>query len=258
MSIHSTAIIHPQAQLGLDVEVGPYAVVGSGVRVADGTKIGAHAVIEGQTDIGEGCVLGPFSAVGVAPQDLKYKGEQTRLVIGKRNVFREYVTISRGTLQGGGETMIGDDNYLMAYAHVAHDCILTHHIVMANGATLGGHVTIEEHAIIGGLVGVHQFTRIGGYAIVGGCATVIQDVPPYCRVAGNPARLHGLNAVGLKRHGIPAPHVSALKGAYRLFFRLGMLRQEAAAQVRHQWGDITEVMRLTQFIEQKTRRGVCR
>jgi len=257
VNIHPTAIIHPHASLDQDVVIGPYAVVGERVRVAKGSRIGAHVVIEGETEIGEACTVFPFASIGTAPQDLKYKGEPTRLTIGRGNTFREYVTLHRGTAQGGGQTRIGDDNLLMAYAHVAHDCVLGNQIVMANAATLGGHVRLGDHAILGGLVGVHQFVHIGAYAIVGGGAIVVQDVPPYVRVAGNHAKLYGLNLIGLKRHDFSMAQIAALKGAYKLLFRSGLTVREGAQRIRAQWGDQEAVESLVRFVEQ-SERGSCR
>ncbi len=255
--IHPTAIIDPRASLDTDVTVGPYALIGGQVRMAAGVRIGAHAVIEGETEIGEGCEIFPHASIGMAPQDLKYRGEPTRLTIGRGNTFREYATLHRGTVQGGGQTRIGHHNFLMAYTHVAHDCVLGDHIVMANAATLGGHVVLGDHAILGGLVGVHQFVRIGAYTMVGGGAIVTQDIPPYVRAAGNHVKLHGLNLVGLKRHRFSSEQMAALKGAYKLLFRSGLTVREAAKQIRERWGDEAVVESLVTFVEQ-SERGCCR
>ncbi|MFQ5949330.1 MAG: acyl-ACP--UDP-N-acetylglucosamine O-acyltransferase [Nitrospiria bacterium] len=257
MNVHPSAIVHPKAQLDSTVEVGPFSVIGEHVQVEKGTKIGAHVVIDGWTRIGENCLFFPFSSIGMGPQDLKYKGGETRLRIGRENTIREYVTLNRGTEEGGGETVIGDKNFFMAYVHVAHDCFIGNEVVMANAATLGGHITIGDHAILGGLVGVHQFVKIGSYAIVGGCSAVAQDVPPFVSVAGNRAKLYGLNLVGLKRHGFTKKRIDALKGAYSLLFRSRLTMREAIKQARNKWGDIPDVEALVSFVE-NAERGICR
>ena len=201
MQIHPTAVIHPKAQLAEDVQVGPFCVVGEHVTIRKGTRLLSHVTVEGWTEVGERCELHPFVSVGGPPQHLGYKGEPTKVVIGSDNIFREYVTVNRATVQGGGITSIGDKNFLMAYCHVAHDCRLGSHLIMANAASLAGHITIGDHAIIGGLSGIHQFVRIGAYAMVGGCCALGQDLPPFMRAAGGyRARMYGLNSVGLRRH----------------------------------------------------------
>jgi len=254
---HPTAVIHPDAELDTAVTVGPYAVIGAGVRIGAGGSVGAHAVIEGPTDIGEACVIHPFAALGGPPQDLKYKGGPTRLVIGRNNIIREFVTFHRGTPNGGGETVIGNDNLFMAYAHVAHDCHVGSHVVMANAATLGGHVTVGDHAILGGLAAVHQFVQIGDYAMIGGGAIVTQDVPPYVNAAGNRARMYGLNLIGLKRHGFSNETISALKAAYRLLFRsAGLPLKKRVDQVESQYGHLAEVRILLDFVK-GSGRGLC-
>ncbi|WDT81067.1 MAG: acyl-ACP--UDP-N-acetylglucosamine O-acyltransferase [Candidatus Manganitrophus sp.] len=192
-----------------------------------------------------------------APQDLKYKGEPTRLKIGNQNTFREYVTLNRGTQGGRGETVIGDRNFFMAYVHVAHDCIVGNQVILANAATLAGHITIGDHAILGGLSGIHQFVKIGAYAMIGGCSAVAQDVPPYVSVAGNRAKLYGLNLIGLKRHGFSKERIEALKGAYKLLFRSGLTLREAAKQAREKWKEIADVESLVSFVEQ-SERGISR
>jgi UDP-N-acetylglucosamine acyltransferase len=254
--IHPTAVVHKSAEVDEGVRIGPYAVIGDRVRIAKGCSIGAHVVMEGWTEVGEGCTFFPFSSIGTVPQDLKFKGEETRLVIGRRNTFREFITLNRGTHKGRGETVIGDDNFLMAYVHVAHDCIIGNRVIMANAATLAGHITIGDHAIIGGLSGIHQFVRVGGYALIGGCSAVAQDVPPFVSVAGNRARLHGLNLVGLKRHGFSAERIASLKQAYRLLFRSKMTQREAIPKIRATLpgADVEEFLK---FIE-SSERGICR
>lgn len=257
MRIHPTAMIHAKAELDSTVEVGPYTVIGEHVRVGRGVKIGSHVVIDGWTEIGEDCTFFPFSSIGMEPQDLKFKGGETHLLIGRENIFREYVNLSRGTTEGVGKTVIGEGNYFMAYVHVAHDCVIGNKVVMANAATLAGHITIGDHAILGGLVGVHQFVKIGSYALVGGCSAVAQDVPPFVSVAGNRTKLYGLNMVGLKRHRFSKERIDALKGAYRLLFRSKLTLREAIKQARNKWGDIADVEVLVSFVE-NAKRGICR
>lgn len=257
MSIHPTAIIHPKAQLDPSVEVGPYAIIGEHVRIGKGTRIASHVVIEGWTEIGEENRFYPFSSIGLEPQDLKFKDEKTRVTIGSHNIIREYITIHRGTGPGGGNTVIGDHSYLMAYVHVAHDCVVGNRVIMANAATLAGCITIGDDAILGGLVGVHQFVRIGSYAMIGGCSAVAQDVPPFVSVAGNHAKLYGLNSVGLKRHGFSREQIQTLKGVYKLLFRSGLAQREAIKQARQKWDGIMEVEHFLSFIE-ASQRGVCR
>ena len=255
--IHPTAIVHPKARLADDVTVGPYTIVGEHLSIGPGTRIDGHVVLEGRTTIGAGCHVYPFSSIGQPPQDLKYGGEPTRLVIGDHNVIREYVTLNLGTAGGGGVTTIGDHNFFMAYVHVAHDCHIGHHTVFANAATLAGHITVGNWAMVGGLVGIHQYVRIGPYAMIGGCSGLGQDVPPYLIAAGRPATLFGLNSIGLKRRGFTEDQLRALKQVYQLLFRSTLKRKEALKQVSAEWGTNPEVMALVQFIEQ-SERGVCR
>ncbi|HWP35406.1 MAG TPA: acyl-ACP--UDP-N-acetylglucosamine O-acyltransferase [Thermodesulfobacteriota bacterium] len=255
--IHPSAIVDPKAELGRDVEIGPYAIVGPGVVVGDGTVLMAHAVVERFTRIGRGCRIHPFAVLGGAPQDLKYKGEETWLEVGDETVVREAATLNRGTAGGRGRTVVGRRCLLMAYSHVAHDCVVGDQVVLANAATLAGHVTVEEHAILGGLAAVQQFVRIGAHAFVGGTSGVNQDVPPYCLVSGSPAALHGLNLVGLKRRGFPEETIRALKRAYQTIFRNGLTLARALEQVRAELGAVPEVRRLADFIEASTI-GVCR
>lgn len=256
-AIHPTAIIHKGATIGKDVSIGSYSVIGDGVRVGDRTKIGPHVVIHGPTEIGEDCTFSEFSAIGGLPQDLKYKGERTKIRIGNRNTFREFVTIHRASSYGTGETVIGNDNYLMAYVHIAHDCILGNNIIMANGATLGGHIEIEDYAIVGGLSAIHQFTRVGAYAMVGGCSAVVQDVPPYTMAVGNRAKLYGLNLIGLKRHDFSEAIIKDLKKAYRIIFQSKLTLKEAIKKVKEEIRSSKEVEYLLEFIE-KSKRGICR
>jgi len=257
VSIHPTAIVDPKAEIDSSVEVGPFSIIGPEVKIGRGTRLKSHVVVEGLTEIGEDCTLYPFAAIGLPPQDLKYKNEQTALKVGNRNTIREYVTLHLGTNVGGGITRLGSDNYLMAYAHIAHDCNLGNRIIMANAATLAGCITIGDDAIIGGLVGVHQFVRVGTFAMIGGCAAVAQDVPPFVRVAGNHAKPYGLNSVGLKRHGFSPAQIQTLKGVYKLLFRAGLTQREALRQAREKWPGVVEVETFLSFVE-SSERGICR
>jgi UDP-N-acetylglucosamine acyltransferase len=216
--IHPTAIIHPAATIADDVQIGAYCVVGEHVSLARGVVLHSHVVVEGHTSIGEETRIFPFASIGHAPQDLKYKGEPSTLVIGKRNTIREHVTMNPGTADDKMTTVVGDNNLFMMASHVAHDCIVGNHVILANNATLAGHVEVGDHAIIGGLSAVHQFVRIGAYAIIGGMSGVANDVIPYGSVMGERAFLAGLNLVGLKRRGVARENIHALRGAYKSLF----------------------------------------
>ena len=256
--IHPTAVIDPKAELGGGVEVGPYTVIERGVIIGQGTKIGPHVVIREGTRIGEGNQIYQFSSIGEAPQAVAYRGEPTTLQMGDHNIIREFVTLHRGSVKGGGKTVLGNENFIMAYSHIAHDCQVGNQVVMANGATLGGHILIEDHAIIGGLAAVHQFCRIGAHAFVSGMTGVTLDVPPYMLASGSRANLFGLNTVGLKRHKISEASVRALKKAYRIIFRSSLTLEKALAQLREdEIAKISEVQHLLQFIAQ-TKRGISR
>ena len=220
--IHQTAVVYARAEIEGDVEIGPYCVVGAGVKLGKGTKLKSHVVVQGRTSLGEGNTIFPFASVGSVPQDLKYKGEPSELVIGDRNTIREYVSLNPGTKGGGMLTRVGNENLLMMYCHIEQDCILGNRNVIANGATLGGHVVIHDHVIVGGLVGVHQFVKIGTSAIVGAGSMVSKDVPPFCNATGDRARLHGLNLEGLRRRGFDKAKVDTLKQAYRIIFQSKM------------------------------------
>lgn len=258
MQIHPTAIVHPKAELAEDVSIGPYSVIGEHVRIGPGTRLVAHVWVDGWTEIGERCQIYPYASIGSPPQHLHYKDEPTRVIIGNENILREYVTVNRATVAGGGVTRIGHHNFLMAYCHVAHDCTLGNHLIMANAATLAGHITIGDHAIIGGLTGIHQFVRIGAYVMIGGCSGVSQDVPPFMRAAGGyRTRLYGLNSVGLRRQGFSSERIAALKQAYELLFRSGHRIAEAIKLARDQFRDNPDVLEIISFME-STKRGVCR
>ncbi|MEL5849407.1 MAG: acyl-ACP--UDP-N-acetylglucosamine O-acyltransferase [Candidatus Igneacidithiobacillus chanchocoensis] len=255
--IDSRAAVDPSAKIGDGCIIGPFAVVGAGVQLDAGCKVGAHTVVEGPCHIGSNNQIFPFASIGTAPQDLGYRGEETRLEIGANNTFREFVTINRGTLKGGGVTQIGSNNLFMAYCHVAHDCHIGDHVVMANASTLAGHVTVEDHAILGGLSAVHQFARVGAHAILGGGTMAALDIPPYMMAAGNHAHLHGINVRGLSRRGFSGEQISALKRVYRLLFRSGKLLEEAIAEIEQELGQMEEIQRLLDFIR-STQRGITR
>src|SRR5215213_4220190 len=219
--IHPTAVIEPGARIAEDVEVGAYAVLGPEVRIAAGCRIGPHAVITGNTSIGPNCRIWQFASIGDAPQDKKYSGEPTRLEIGANNTIREFCTLNRGTVQGGGVTRIGDDNWIMAYVHIAHDCLIGNRTIFANNAQLAGHVHIEDDVILGGFTLVHQFCRVGAHCITGLGTVLLQDVPPYVKASGNPVHPYGLNTEGLRRRGFSTEAIGALKRAYRTLYREG-------------------------------------
>ncbi|MGD9762991.1 MAG: acyl-ACP--UDP-N-acetylglucosamine O-acyltransferase [Candidatus Binatia bacterium] len=255
--IHPTAIVAAGAELADGVTIGPYAVVGPRVRLGSGTSVGAHAVIEGRTTLGARNQVFPFAAIGTVPQDLKYRGEDSALVIGDDNRLREFCTVQPGTTGGGMLTEMGSGNLLMNYTHIAHDCRLGDGNIVANGTQLGGHVTVADRVVIGALSGIHQFTRLGDGALIGAGSMVSQDVPPFCNATGDRATLHGLNTVGLKRRGLSREAVRALKRAYALVFQSGLRVVEAAARVRTELGGVPEVERFIAFIEASPR-GVCR
>ena len=252
-AIHPTAVVATGAELAAGVRVGAYAVIGPHVHVGSGTSVGPHAVIDGRTTIGERNRIFQFASVGAEPQDLKYRGEESRLEIGDRNTIREFATLNTGTAGGGMVTVLGDDNLLMNYAHVGHDSRIGSHCVLANSAALAGHVTVEDYAIVGGLAAIHQFVRIGESAILGGGAMVVHDVPPFCSATGDRARLRGLNLVGLRRRGFTAEQLRAIKRAYRLLFASGLPFAEAQARVAAEPGNSPEVERLLAFVAASTR-----
>jgi UDP-N-acetylglucosamine acyltransferase len=230
-SIHPTAIVDPSAVLESDVQVGPYCIIGPDVRVGQGTVFGPHCVVDGHTTIGKQNTFYRFCSVGGMPQDKKYAGEPTRLEIGERNMFREYVTLNTGTVQDVGVTRIGSDNWIMAYVHVAHDCQIGNQVILANGVQMGGHVHIGDWAIVGGLAAVHQFGKIGAHTMVGGSSALHKDVPPFVMGSGNPCVPVGINAEGLKRRGFSAAAIAALREAYKLLYRRGLSLSEASDQI---------------------------
>lgn len=249
--IHPTAIVHPGANLDFSVEVGAFSVIGDGVNIDAGTKIGTHCNISGPCDIGRDNVIFQFASIGEAPQDLSYDGEPTRLVLGDRNTIREFVTLNRGTEKGGGETRIGNDNLIMAYCHVAHDCVVGNKTVFSNAASLAGHVVVGDHAILGGFTGVHQFVHIGEFAFTGFHSAVSQDVPPFCLASGNLASVRGINRIGLKRHGFDDADIKGLQKI--LFgFRNAKIRQEYLLNLAETSLSPSQ-RRLVDFIKHSTR-----
>ena len=256
--IHPTAILNPKAEIDGGVVIGPFCIIGEGVRIKRGTKLISSVVIEGDTEIGENCIIYPFTSIGLPPQDLKYKGEKTGLKIGNDNIIREYVTVHRASIGGDGITTIGDKNFLMAYVHIAHDCKIGSHIILANAATLAGHVVVEDYVIISGLTAIHQFTRIGAYAMVGGFSGVGQDVPPYTIASGARAKLFGLNTIGLKRHGFSDAKINHLKKAYKILFREKRTLKDAIKKIQEDLSYTDEIKHLIDFIQQKNARGICR
>ena len=256
--IHSTAIVDPKAEIDSDVEIGPYAVIWPDVQIHSGTVIGAHVTIDQYTTIGPDCQIFQHAAIGAVPQALKFKGEKTVAKIGRGTTIREFVTIHRGTEFGGGITEIGEENFMMAYTHIAHDCFTGRDVIFANAASLGGHIRVGDYATLGAFVAVHQFVRIGQYAFVGGMTGVTKDIPPYVLASGSPrANLHGLNSVGLKRHDFSTEAILALKKTYRILFRLGLTLNEAIERVTAEVDQMPEVVNFIEFIK-SSERGITR
>ncbi len=255
--IDPRAIVDPDAELAAGVEVGPFAIVGAGVVVGEGSSIGAHAQITGPALIGRDNRIYPFASIGCDPQDKKYRGEETRLEIGDGNVIREYCTISRGTGDGGGVTRIGDHNWIMAYVHVAHDCLVGSHTIFANSASLAGHVEVEDWVILGGFTLVHQFCRIGAHAFTGMGSAINMDVPPYVTVSGQPASPHGINGEGLKRRGFTPDAVRHIRRAYKTLYKSGLRLEEARARITEMAAEVPELEPLARFLE-RDGRGILR
>ena len=256
--IHATAIVDPEARLDDGVSIGPYSVIGAGVEIGAGTWVGPHVVINGPTRVGRDNRIFQFNSLGDAPQDKKYRGEPTLLEIGDRNVIREYCTLNRGTAQDTGTTRVGDDNWIMAYVHIAHDCEVGSHTVFANGASLAGHVRVEDHAILGGFALIYQFCRVGAYSLCAFGSHVRKDVPPYVTVAGQPAEPHGLNVEGLRRRGVPAQTIAGLRQAYRILYRDGLGLEEAKVKLGELAGESPEVGLMLRFLERESRHGIIR
>lgn len=255
--IHPTAIIDPKAEIDENVEIGPFTIISKNVSIASGTTIGSHVTIDPYVEIGPGCQIFQYASIGAVPQAVRFKGEITYLKIGRNSIIREFATLNRGTEFGGGVTEIGEENFLMAYTHVAHDCQTGKGVILANNATLAGHIHIGDYVIIGGLVAIHQFVRIGDYAYIGGKSAVVKDIPPYVIAAGDRATLHGLNKVGMKRHQFSENTLAALKNAYRIIFRIGLTVNEAVERVLAESDNVPEVKNLVNFIK-TTERGITR
>ncbi|MFA5005479.1 MAG: acyl-ACP--UDP-N-acetylglucosamine O-acyltransferase [Candidatus Omnitrophota bacterium] len=256
MPIHPNALISPKAKLAEDVSVGPFSIIGDGVSIGAGTRIASHCVLEGNTALGKNCEVFTGAVIGSRPQDLKFKGEKVFLEIGDNNIIREYCTLNPGTGEGA-KTIVGSGNLLMAYTHIAHDCRVGNNCVLANNCTLAGHVTIEDKAVIGGIVAIHQFVRVGTLSIIGGCSKVVQDIPPYSTCDGHPARVYGLNLIGLRRKKIPPESIKALAFAFKTIFNSGLLVKNAIEQLKSQVNNTEEVAYLIDFIN-KTERGITR
>lgn len=252
--VHATAIVDPSAQLGEGVEVGPYSVIGPNVVIREGTRVGPHVLVERNTVIGQGCEIHQGAVLGTAPQDLKYQGEYTEVVIGDGTVIREYATINRGTA-ARGRTEVGSHCLIMAYVHVAHDCVIGDHVILSNAVNMAGHVEIGDWAIVGGLTAIHQFVRIGAHAIVGGASRVPKDIPPFVKAAGNPIGLYGLNTVGLQRRGFPEEVRQELKRAYRLFFQSSLNVSQALERARQELKPFPEILLFLDFVE-RSERGI--
>jgi UDP-N-acetylglucosamine acyltransferase len=251
--IHATAIVDQAAELGGGVTVGPYSIIQGRVIIGADTEIGPHVVIKEFTTIGARCRIFQFASLGEIPQDLKFKGEASQLIIGDDNTIREFATMHRGTAGGGGITRVGEKNLFMAYTHIAHDCQVGNGVIMSNAATLAGHITVEDHAILGGLSAVHQFCRVGRYAFIGGCSAVHRDVPPYAMAVGNRAKLVGLNLVGLKRQGFADATLHQIKRAYELLFLSDLNLKEAVTRIRAELPGVPEVEHLLKFLEASER-----
>ncbi|CAF0705422.1 UDP-N-acetylglucosamine acyltransferase [Candidatus Methylacidithermus pantelleriae] len=254
--IHPTAIIEPGAEIGEGAQIGPYAYIGSEVRLAARCRVHHHASIVGKTEIGEENEFYPFVSIGQKSQDLKYEGEPTYLKIGACNVFREFTTVNRGTARGS-VTVIESHNTFLAYSHVAHDCRIGSYCVFSNAATLGGHVVVEDYVTVGGLAGVHQFCRIGRHAMIGGCSKIVQDVPPYMLVDGNPARVRSINLVGLRRRRFPSATIRELRLAYQILYEEGLNTAQALEAIRNRLRPLSEIVELVEFIS-KSQRGITR
>ena len=255
--IHPTAIVDPGSKIGANVKIGPYSLIGPDVEIGDNTEIGPHVIIKGHTRIGRDNRIFQFCSLGEAPQDKKYAGEPTRLEIGDRNTIREFCTFNLGTVQDAGVTKIGDDNWIMAYVHIAHDCIVGNKTIFANGASLAGHVVVEDWVIFGGFTGIHQFCHIGAHVMTAASTLVLQDVPPYVMAAGNTAQPYGIHVEGLKRRSFSAESITALKRAYRTLYKSGLLLDEAKAKLAEDAKTQPDVLRMVEFLE-TSKRGIIR
>ena len=256
VQIHPAASVHPAAQLDAGVSIGPYCVVGEKVKIGCNSRLDSHVSITGLTEIGADCVFSPFSSIGTEPQDVGFKGEDNIVRIGDENIFREFVTIHKGTAKGGGQTVIGNKNYFMAYTHIAHDCRIGNETVLTNGATLGGHVEVEDYAILSAFCGVHQFCRIGRFAYIGGFSVITQDVPPFCRVAGmRPVLIYGSNAIGLRRRGIPNDRIRAVRDMIKILFYSNLNTSQAIDKIEKTCAPVPEKEELLRFVR-SSKRGI--
>ncbi len=255
-SIHPSAVVDPAAEIGENVDIGPFCVVGADAKIGDGARLMSHVVIDGHTTVGSECTLFPFACIGTQTQDLKFRGAVTSVVIGDKTTLREYVTVNASTNEGE-MTRIGSGCHIMAYAHIAHACSVGDGVIMANCATLAGDVTVEDRAIIGGLTAVHQFVRVGGHSIIGGCSRINQDCPPYMMIAGNPAAVNGINSVGLKRRGFTEDVQRTLKQAYKILYRGGLNVSQALAKIEEDLESCAELDHLVSFVR-GSKRGIIR
>lgn len=255
--IHRTAVVSSTAKIAQGVEIGPFCIVGKGVSLGKNTRLVSHVTIK-ETETGSGCVVYPFTSIGLAPQDTKYSNEKTGVKIGNNNIIRENITIHRASVDGDGLTEIGDNNFIMAYSHIAHDCKIGNNTIMANATTFAGHVEVEDFAVIGGLVAVHQFVRIGAYSMIGGVSGVSMDIPPYMIASGNRVKLYGLNTTGLKRKGFKEESIKNLKCAYKILFRSKLKFNEAIEKVKKETKQTKEIKHLIRFLEKCNKRGICR
>jgi len=252
--IHPSAIVHPDARIAPGVFIGPFSIIGANVTIGKNTRFDAHAFVEGHTEIGEDCRFFPYSMIGTEPQDVGYKEEVTLLKIGDKNIFREFCTVHRGTAKGGGQTVIGNDNYFMAYAHVAHDCSVGNEIVALNAASLAGHVTVDDYATVGAFSGIHQFCRVGKYAFIGGYSCCTQDVVPFCRVAGDrPTLLYGTNSVGLRRRGFSRERIAAIKEMLKILLYSDLNTQQALEEIKSRFSSGEDRDELIKFVEYSKR-----
>ncbi len=256
-SIDPSARISPAAQLDSGVEVGAYAVIGPNVKIGKNTKVGPHCVIDGPTTIGENNNFIGQASIGSAPQDYSYKGEDTELIMGDNNLVREFVTINRGTLKEDGVTRVGSGNMIMAYSHVAHDCVVGNNITMGNLATLAGHVRVDDNVIIGGLTAVHQFNRIGAYSIIGGGSLVTMDIVPFAKASGTRIKIYSTNIIGLQRNGFTPEQIKNIRRAYKIIFKEGLLLKDALARLESEFGDDADIRRISDFIK-ASERGIAR
>lgn len=253
--IHPTAVVSKAAHLEDGVEIGPYAVIGEGVKLGQGVCVASFAVVENDTTIGRGTRIFTGAVVGSIPQDLKYDGAKSSVVVGENNIIREYVTVNLGTAEGS-KTVIGNNNLIMAYSHVAHDCCVGDHCIIANSGTLAGHVTLEDRVVVGGLVAIHQFVRVGTMSIVGGCSKVVTDIPPYSTCDGHPAKFYGLNLVGLRRGGVSSEAMKHLREAYKIYYQSGLTKTHALEEIKKAVPSCPEVEHLISFIG-SSERGLC-